>query len=279
MAFPARTLTAAILAAILPSAGATVADDRSGSDAPGDLPALGDHFPDEGVPTHGFVLLDGDSGEVLRAEGPEDQSAPTDGLVRLLLALEGLESGILDPARHVRCDSTCWADGGHGEPDLMEGLAFDCDAWAADARDRVGAAALRARAAALGLTDRGGETAAAPHAWADVWRALSSDDLGLRTSTTTTLLGAAGMAVTSPRGSARTLHDPRRRTRAFVFAGAHGSWVLGSRTVLSREWVFALHMPEAAPALAAARAARLVDGTRDVARRSSAQRGGRPIPD
>lgn len=279
MALPARTLTAAILVAILPPAGTAGADDPPGGDLPGDVPALGDHFPDEGLPTHAFVLLDGGSGDVLRAEGPEERSAPADGLVRLLLALEGLESGVLDPARRVRCDSTCWADGGHGEPDLMEGLAFDCDAWAADARDRVGAAVLRARGAALGLADRGAGIAAAPHAWADVWRALSSDDLGLRTSTTTTLLGAAGMAVTSPRGSARTLHDPRRRTRAFVFAGAHGSWVLGSRTVLSREWVFALHMPGAAPALAAARAARLVDDTRDVARRSSAQRGGQPIPD
>ncbi len=285
MAFPTRALPAAVLAAALApvatatAAAAAAAAGTPAADPPADVPGLADHFPDAGLPTHAFVLLEGETGKILRTEGPDGTEAPADGAVRLLLAIDGLESGAVDPSRRVACDSTCWANGGHGEPDLMEGLAFGCDRWAADAQARVGAAALRARAVSLGLGDVAPGAGASPHAWAEVWRALTSDRLGLRTATTTAILASAGLAVTSPRGAARTLHDPRRRTRALVFAGTGGCWVLGSRTVLSREWVFALHMPGAVPALAAARAARLVEDTRDVARRSSAERGGRPIPE
>lgn len=271
--------TPSLPALLLGIAALAAAASPAAEDPPAGLPSLGDHFPDEGVPTHAFLLVDGNTGDPLRTEGPVEEPVPWDGLERLLLGVVGVESGVLDPGRRVPCDSTCWAAGGHGEPDLMEALAFDCDAWAADARERVPAGRVHARAAAHGLLDAEGARRADPEAWTGFWRALTSDRLGLGTAATTTILGAAGMSVTSPRGGARSLHDPRRRTRAFVFAGGDGSWVLGSRTVLGREWVFALHMAGASPALAAARTSRLIEDTRDVARRSSAERGGAPVPD
>ena len=100
-------------------------------------PSVRDHFPDPGAGSHSFLLVDGDTGETLRAEGRDlDEPVPFDGMERILVALAGLESGALDPAARVRCDSTCWADGGHGETNVMEGLAFDCDTWFAAARRR-----------------------------------------------------------------------------------------------------------------------------------------------
>ena len=258
---------------------ATVLPLLAGPLAPPGAPAVRDHFPDPGAPNHTFLLVDGETGETLRAEGDSDDPVPWDGMERILVALTGLESGALDAAARVRCDSTCWADGGHGEPDLIEGLALDCDTWFASARRRVGDERWRDRAAKLDLLAGTDGSRTTVRAWTGFWRKLTGDRLGLPAAVTTELLGAAGIAVSSPRGSARTLYDLHRHTRAFVVASREGAWALGSRRVLGREWVFALHLPGGSAALAAARADQMIEDTRQVARQATSARGGMPIDD
>jgi hypothetical protein len=241
------------------------------------IPELADHFPDAGSPTHVFLLVDGASGEVIRAEGPAsaaESRAPLGDVERFLVALAGLEDGILAD-RVVACDSSCWAVAGHGEVTLLEGLAWGCDTWFAAAQAAVSSEAWRSRARSLGLS-ADGDAVAGVQECASFWRRLERDELGLRPGTTTALLGAAGTAVSSPRGIARALHDPRHRTRAIAVAAGESAWVLGSREILGRPWVFALHLPRGTPPLAAARAAQLLEETRRIARRSTSERGGSP---
>jgi hypothetical protein len=245
-------------------------------------PALRDHFPDPGPPGHDFLLVDGRTGEVLRAEGrgedPADFRAWGD-LERLVGAMAGLEDGTIDPERRVRCDSTCWAAGTHGEVALVEGLAWGCDTWWGAQRGLVSAAAVgrAARSAGLAAGDAAATGRSSPAQWATFWRRLEYDELGLAAETTTQLLAVAGTAVSSPRGSTRLLHDPYRRTRAIAAGGPEGAWVIGSRIVLGRNWVFALFVPGGTPPLATARAQQLLDETRRIAHRSTAVRGGVPV--
>ena len=274
-AVPALSLVLVALA-VRTAAPAAPAAPEAAPALPPSFPHLSDHFPDEGIGGQVFLVVDGDTGEILRSEGGVDDAVPWDGLERLVIAWTGLERGTLDLDARAPCDSACWAAGGHGRPDFREGVAEDCGSWFARARERVPEAAWRARARELGLVAEHAD-GTSPRAWTDAWRRLASDRLGLAGNVTTTLLGSAGLAVTFPRGSAHALHDPRRRTRAFVFSSASGSWVIGSRAVLAREWVFALHLEGGSPSLAAARADRLLDDTRNVARRSTAERGGAPV--
>ena len=246
------------------------------------VPQLRDHFPDEGSVTHVFLLVDAESGDVVRAEGPATDGScrpPWGDLERFLTALAGLENGTLDADRAVRCDSTCWAAGTHGEPSLLQGLAWGCDAWFADARARVPRKVVREQARACGLEDPGHPESATVAAWVEFWRSLTRDRLALRPSTTTRLLAAAGTSVGSPRGMARTLYDPHRRTRAIAAAAPGGAWVVGTRQLLGREWVFALWVPQGTPALATARAEHLLEDTRRIARRATTLRGGTPVLD
>jgi hypothetical protein len=242
-------------------------------------PALHEHYPDEGAPTHAFLLVEAATGNVVRAEGGEilDASHPWGDLRRLILAVAGLEDGRLDSRRTVHCDSTCWAHGSHGEVALVDGLAWGCDTWDAALPD-VDPAELARIATTLGLHetakaegDSGRVTAEGCVAF---WRVLSSLSIDLRADTSTQLLAVAGASVSSPRGVARLLYDPHRRTRAFVFGGAEGAWAIGGRSVLGREWAFAVYIPRGTPALAASRTARLLEETRRVARRSTVERGG-----
>ncbi|MFN8177177.1 MAG: hypothetical protein U0167_04585 [bacterium] len=254
------------------------------------IPSLRDHFPDSGSPTHEFLLVDSESGEVLRAEGAAGDELPSSGtgetvplpghawgdLARVVDALAGLEDGILDAETRVRCDSTCWAKGSHGEVGLVEALAWGCDTWWGAQGSRVPRASFVRHARAIGFAPTDSANASSLAAWVSFWRRLLHEDLHLAPNTSTQLLAAAGMSVSSPRGAARALDDPRRRTRAFVGGGPEGAWVVGSREVLGRVWVFALFLPGGSPALAVARTDALLEETRDIARRSTAQRGGMP---
>lgn len=244
------------------------------------LPSLRDHFPDPGSPTHDFLLVDAQTGETLRAEGrAEDPGArhAWGDLTRVVDALAGLEDGTIDAESLTRCDSSCWAGGAHEEVALVDAIAWGCDAWYGAHRDDVSDDARERHARAAGLVAAGAETGRSSVAeWVAFVRRLTRDDLGLATETSTRLLAAAGTAVSSPRGSARILHDPRRRTRALAAGGPEGAWAIGSRQVLGREWIFALFVPDGTPALAASRAAQLLEETRRIARRSTAERGGMP---
>jgi hypothetical protein len=245
------------------------------------VPSVRDHFPDPGLPTHDFLLVDAEDGEVLRAEGTAEDPAARHSwgdLARVVDALAGLEDGTLDAEARVPCDSTCWAKGSHGDVGLVEALAWGCDTWWGVNGRRVPAAArgLHARAVGLVDADAGPADASSVADWVSFWRRLLHEDLHLAPNTSTQLLAAAGMSVSSPRGAARALHDPRRRTRAFVGGGPDGAWVVGSREVLGRVWVFALYLPGGSPALATSRADALLEETRRIARRSTALRGGVP---
>ena len=238
------------------------------------LPSLHDHFPNPGSTTHDFLLIDAQSKEVLRGEGRARHA--WGDLVRVVDALAGLEEGTIDAERVVRCDSTCWAAGAHGDVALVEAIAWDCDTWYAAQRDAVSSAARARHAQAVGLADEDTTGSSSAAQWVEFFRRLERDQLHLSANTSTSLLAAAGTAVSSPRGAARALHDEWRRTRAFVGGGAEGAWVVGSRAVLGRDWIFALFLPNGTPALATARADQLLEETRRVARRSTAERGGVP---
>src|SRR5262245_12018241 len=120
------------------------------------LPTLHDHFPNPGSTAHDFLLVDAQTKQVLRAEGRgEDPSArhAWGDLVRVVDALAGLEEGTIDAERVVRCDSTCWAAGAHGDVALVEGIAWDCDTWYAAQREAISSAARARHAQAVGLAD------------------------------------------------------------------------------------------------------------------------------
>ncbi len=240
-------------------------------------PSVREHFPDEGVPTHAFFLVEASTGKVVRAEGGDVLEAKHSwgDLRRVVVVAAGLEDGRLDAQRVVACDSTCWALGGHGEVRLLDGLAWGCDTWYAAAFPEPDPVTFDRVATALGLRVAGAsDERVTAEACVAFWRTLASLSLDLRADTSTQLLAVAGASVSSPRGTARLLHDPRRRTRAFVCGGAEGAWAIGGRSVLGREWAFAVYLPGGTPALAASRAARLLEDTRRVARRSTLERGG-----
>ncbi|MGQ0723367.1 MAG: hypothetical protein ACT4PE_17605 [Candidatus Eiseniibacteriota bacterium] len=117
-------------------------------------PPAREHFRDETAPTHVLRITDLTSGEVIRTDGPDSALAaalPLGETARLLLALTGIERARLDPDARVTCDSTCWAQGAHGEPDLAEAIAWSCDSWVPRAWDAVGRGAAAETAKRLGL--------------------------------------------------------------------------------------------------------------------------------
>lgn len=230
-------------------------------------PSLSDQFRAE-PPSHLFLAVELHGGDVVRAEGPpgfEDLPEPPGEAGHLLLALTGLEEERLDPERRIACDSTCWAGGAHGEPSLIEAVAVGCDRWFADAAARVPEEDVVERAVAAGFSrapDTPGGWSATAREWTDFWRAMSAGRLKLRATTTATLLSAAGLTVSSPRGLGRPLHDPRRQIRAIVGASDQGAWVTGTvRKGQDVAWAFALFVPRATVPLAVARASSLLDET------------------
>ncbi len=226
---------------------------------------------------HAFLVVDLADGRVLRAD---DRAACHDRLVpwgtgtRFLAALAALEGGSVDPERVVACDDRCWADGGHGDVTLVTALAWECDTALADLPEGN---VVAAQAEALGL--RSGDDACSPAEWAAFWTSLGRGGSGLAPGTISYFQAAAGIAVTSPRGTVRSLHDPRLSVRAVAGENDGGAWVSGLAWVPGgRRWAFALHVPEATLALATARADHLLDETVRAYRLSTRERGGEPWP-
>lgn len=242
-------------------------------------PPLVDQFRAE-PPSHFLRIEEAAGGALVRSESPPgaaDTAFPPGEAGRLLIALTGLESGELGVGHRVRCDSTCWADGSHGDPNLIEALAVGCDSWFADAARRVAAREVADRAVRAGFSraaEEEGGWACTTREWTSFWRKLGADRLGLRATTTATLLSAAGLCVSSPRGLARPLHDPDRRIRAVAGASGAGAWVTGTlRKGPEARWTFALFVPEGTVPLAVARAASLLDETLRRRERATAERG------
>lgn len=231
-------------------------------------------------PTHVLLIVELADGAPVRSEGApgaDDEPSSPGEAGRVLTALAGLESGALDADRRVRCDSLCWGRGSHGEPSLMEAIAFGCDSWAADAAQRVpdpqvAEAAVRAGFSRAPEAEGGWATTA--REWTGFWRALSKGRLEVRPTTASTLLAAAGLSVASPRGIARGLHDPRHGVRAIAGASSHGAWVSGIfRKGAEVQWAFALFVPDGSVPLAVARAASLLDETLRRREHASSERG------
>jgi len=257
-------------------------------------PPARDRFP-ETVPSHVFLVVEAGTGEVVRADdaaAAEREAFPAGQAWRFLLAVAGLEEGRLDPDERVPCDSTCWGRGSHGAPTLAEALAFSCDTWIRHAREAVPPADIVRHAKRLGFTppaadslvpDRerpGSAWLVTAREWTDFWRGVQQGRPALGTSTTSTLLTAAGLAVSSPRGVARALHDPANRVRVLVGGDEEGCWVTGTfRRRGPLRWVFALYVRGGSPALATARAGFLLDETVRAYEHSTSERGGEaPAP-
>lgn len=259
---------------------------------PASPPALRDRFP-EAVPSHVFLVVDTETGEVVRADdeaAAEREAFPAGESWRVLLALAGLEEGLLDSEEGVPCDSTCWGRGTHGTPDLAQGLAFSCDAWFRRARELVPPEAVVRQGKRIGFRPPAAESLGpdrerpgsawrvTAREWTDFWRGAQRGALGLRTAAASTVMVAGGLSVASPRGVARALHDPAHRVRVIVGGDEEGNWVTGT---LQRRgpirWVFALYVRGGSPALATARAALLLEETLDAYEQATSERGGEPL--
>jgi hypothetical protein len=246
---------------------------------PGAPPTLSERFRAE-PPTHVLRIVRVADGATVRSEsanGGEDRAFPPGEAARFLTALSGLETGALDPDRRIPCDSTCWGAGSHGDPALLEALATGCDTWFLRAAERVAAAAVADRAIALGFTRAPaaeGGWAASVRDWTDFWRAIASGRSEVEPAGAATLLAAAGLGVSSPRGLARPLHDPRLRVRAVAGSAPGGAWVTG---LLRRgddvDWAFALWVPDGTVPLAVTRASSLLEETLRRRENAAAERG------
>jgi hypothetical protein len=289
----AAALAAALAAVLATAPAAPAASAASGSDlappasAPASPPAAApspppepgappvrEHFPATGTPLHSFLVMDVATGDVVRVDDADAVNAepvPLGTGRRFLAALTALEAGGLDPDATVACDSTCWARGAHGDVSVANALAWGCSTYFAhlDVDDR----SVARTAAAVGL-DAGGTTL---RAWARFWRRAERSELHVRARTLTQLMAAAALSVSSPRGIARTLYDPRNATRAIVGRTDSGAWVTGVQSVPGgRRWAFALFLPGGTPSLAVTRAAHLLDETLRTYRESTRARGGLP---
>jgi len=248
-------------------------------------PPASEHFRDEGRP-HVFLVVDRETGTRVRAddaEAAEGEAFPAGDAIRPVVAFAALESGAVDPEDTVDCDESCWALGRHGSPGLLDALAVSCDTWFRRVEPRVPRAALAEAARKLGFDARADEPPAAwgvtARAWVALWERLGTGSLGRRALTAPTLLAASGLAVTSPRGAAHALSDPRTEVRALGGASPSGAWIAGTFRADDRHsWIFALYVRGGTAPLAAARAAGLLDETLRVYRRSTAERGGVPLP-
>lgn len=278
----------ALLLLLQTSAGSPPAVPDARPDPVQDTPATPQSLPQPrplaerfgGLPGHAFLVVDVTDGRVLRAddaESCEEEAVAWGRGGRYLAALAGLEDGTVDPERIVECDSTCWANATHGPVSLVTGLAWECDTWFATLD--VDSARVRDTVSALGLVTDDGREAATLRQWTDFWRTLTGGGSGLRATTISSLQAAAGTAVTSPRGTARTLNDPRFAIRAIPGTGDDGAWVAGVAWVPGgRRWAFALHLRDGGLALATARANHLLDETLRAYRHSARERGGEPWP-
>jgi hypothetical protein len=259
-------------------------------------PPVEEHFPREGMP-YVFLVVDTGTGGTIRADNPgaaRDSAYAPGESGRILLALAGLEEGTLDPDRAIACDSTCWAEGRHGDVRLLDAFALGCDAYFRVARARVGGAAIAKHADRVGFGGSRPSARAIDDAidfpgpgwsvtarqWVGFWRRLAAGNVGERITTSSTLLAAAGISVSSPRGAARSLSNPRRRVRALAGGGPDGAWVTGvAQSYGAREWAFALFLPDGGAPLASARADHLLRETLRVFGSSTFDRGGEPLPD
>ena len=159
----------------------------------------------------------------------------------------------------------------------MTALAWGCDPYFLDRS--VGDAALVAGAGTVGLDllPVAGSLGTSLWEWAEFWRTLSQSRARLRPVTLSNLLTAAGTTVSSPRGQARALHDPRRTIRATVGETETGAWVAGITSVaVGKRWTFALFLREGSARHATARCAHLLQETLRTFRQSTRERGGEP---
>ena len=250
-----------------------------------------DHFPDDPGDAHVFLAIDARSGEIVRSDAPvaaDREWLPAGETARVLVALAGLEDGVLGPDETIACDDDCWAKGRHGELPLAEALAYSCDTYFREAVSRVPATSLTREARRAGFerrprTPTGGDEFdpdwdATAREWVEFWSRLTRGDFAGRSSATSTLLAAATLAVSSPRGTARALYDPRHRAGAITGSTSEGVWVTGSYSAHGFSWVFALFVREGTDTLGAARAARLLEETLRVFQSSTYERGGFPLP-
>lgn len=235
-------------------------------------PAIHERFPGDGTPTHAFLVIDVNTGDVVRVDDAETcnrEIVPLGSARPFLAALSALESGQLDPQRTTHCDSTCWAKGAHGEVALVNALAWGCETYARELPE----GSLSGAARSVGLDAEGVPL----RTWTRFWRRADRAELRVRTSTLSNLLAAAATAVSSPRGVARALHDPRRASRAIVGEWPEGAWVAGVTSLVGgRRWAFALLMREGTANLATARCAHLLDETKRTFRAATRERGGEP---
>jgi hypothetical protein len=242
-------------------------------------PPLAEQFRAD-PPTHVLRIVrvaDGSPVRTESADGGEERAFAPGETARLLTALTGLGSGALDPDRRVPCDPTCWGAGSHGSPDLLAALATGCDTWFLRAADRVPAAAVAERAIALGFARapaaEGGWAATAGD-WTDFWRGLATGRTDVGPAEAATLLAAAGLCVSSPRGLARPLHDPRHGVRAVAGSAPGGAWVTGLvRRADDVDWAFALWVPDGSVPLAVARTSSLLEETLRRRENAAAERG------
>lgn len=237
-------------------------------------PEVQEHFPAEGTPAHTFLVIDVRTGDALRVDDAQAvgrEPVPLGTGYRFLAALAALEEGSVDPDATVACDSTCWAQGAHGDVALVNALAWGCDTYFAHLD--VDRAAVDRAAAGVGLAAAGPTL----RAWTRFWRRSERSELHLRSETLSQLLAAAALSVSSPRGLARSLYDSRHGARAIVGSSEAGSWVAGVATVAGgRRWAFALFLPGGNTNLAVTRCAHLLEETRRTYRRSTSVRGGDP---
>lgn len=243
-------------------------------------PPVDEYFHTDTSPTHAFVVLDVADGRVLRADGGDagrDELVPLGSGRRFLEAIVQLEGGGLDPLETVACDETCWANGAHGSISFLNAFAWGCDTYF---RDRsIPDATLATRSGPIGLQVRteDGVLGASLLEWAEFWRELGRSRLRLRPATISHALAAAGTCVSSPRGLARALHDPRGVVRAAVGETPRGAWVTGTAVVPGgRRWAFAFFLRDGSASLATARCAHLLQETVRTARQSTRERGGEP---
>lgn len=263
------------------------------------------HFTTEKRPDHFFLMVRARDLHLVRqddAQAVAGEAKPPGEAMRIVLALAGLEAKTLDRDRPVLCDSSCWAGGQHGEVQLAEALAVGCDTYFREARRRVTPRMLieTARRAGFGSALPGETAGEIPDAaqlasadsfpgpgwrvtawqWVRFWHELAEGRLSRHGDTAALLLHACSQAVEGPGGHAFALNRPRRKTRALLGGTPEGAWATGMVTSPEEiPYIFALFVRGATPALTAARADRLIGETLQTVRRSTAVRGGYPLPE
>jgi len=251
--------------------------------APVTPPTAAERFP-ASLPGHVLLVVDVASGQIIRTDDPlaaGDELFPLGDALRPVLSIAALEDQVLDKAEVIRCDSRCWAGGGHGEPTHVSALAWSCETFFVELQRRLAPEVVGDWTIRSGFPagEHDEEPEATVEQMTEFWRAAGRARLPIRESTLSELLAAAGISVRSPRGVARALDRPRHGARAIAGAAGTGAWVAGIwRASEERRWAFALYLRDGTTALATARCAHLLDETERVVRSSSRERGGDPWP-